>query len=120
MSKEIDLQALQEKAEGSEHKEAFLVLEKSKHYRIGVGVRLPSSNHPSFFIEILVYLCLNASQVDLSLLEKKVNFLKELQGRTYVLICQQDGSICSELIISPKNLATEYETINSIVERIFS
>jgi hypothetical protein len=120
VSQEIDIQALLEKAEDSEYKEAFLVLEKSTHYRIGAGVRLQSSNHPSFFIEVLIYLCPNSSQVDLSLFEKKLNFLKELQGRTYVLMCQPDNSICSEFILSPKNLVTEYETINLIAQKIFS
>ncbi|MFX0198402.1 MAG: hypothetical protein ACFFCW_19965 [Candidatus Hodarchaeota archaeon] len=74
MSKEIDITALQQKADGSEYKESFIVLEKSKNYRVGVSVRFLSPNQPYFFIEVLVYLCHNSSQVDLSLLEKKVTF----------------------------------------------
>lgn len=117
---QINVPLLLETAQSSPHKEAYIVLETSPSYRIGVGVRLPSSNHPSFFIEVIIQLCLNSSQVDLSLLEKKMTFLKELEKRNYFLTCQDDHSIWGEITISPKNLATEYETINSIVKRIFS
>jgi len=118
--KQIDVHALQETAKRSEHKEAYNVLEKSKNYRIGAGARLPVPDHPSFFLEILVYLCQDSSQVDLSLLEKNITFIKELQGRGYILCCQNDSSISCEITVPVKNLLTEYETIKSIIEQIFS
>ncbi|MFQ5821683.1 MAG: hypothetical protein ACE5I5_16990 [Candidatus Heimdallarchaeota archaeon] len=117
---QIDVQALQETAKRSEHKEAYKVLEKSKNYRIGVGVRLRSPNQPSFFLEVLVYLCTDDTQVDLPLLEKKLNFLKELQGRKYFLSCQNDSSIFGEITIPVVNLEVEYETIELIGKRMFS
>lgn len=119
-TKRINVQALQEAAKNSEHKESYLVLEKNRNYRLGVGVRLPSPNHPSFFLEVLVYLCSDDSQVDLLLLERKLSFLRELQEREYVLSCQNDSSIFGEITIPAENLETEYETIESIGQRLFS
>ena len=116
----IDVQALQEKAKNSEHKESYIVLERSSNYRIGVGVRLASSGQPSFFLEAVIYLCHDASGVDLPLLEKKVMLLRELQARGYSLSCQDDSSILCETTVPPQNLVAEYRTIGSITKRIFA
>ena len=114
----IDVQALQENAKNSEHKESYRVLERSRNYRIGVGARLTSSSQPSFFLETLIYLCPNSSRVDLPLFEKNLMFLRELQARGYSLNCQ-DSCISCETTVPPQNLATEYGTIKSITKRIF-
>jgi len=115
--KTVDIQALRKEADSSEHKEAYKVLEKSKNYRIGVGVRLESTNQPSFFLEVLVYLCPNSPQVDISLLQKNVMFLRELQARGYSLVCQDDNCISCETTVSLQNLASEYETVKMVMER---
>ena len=114
------MQALQEAAENSEHKESYLVLAKNRNYRLGVGVRLPSPTQSSFFLEVLVHLCSNDSQVDLVLLEKKLSLLRELQERKYVLNCQNDSSIFSEITVPAETLEAEYGTIESIAKRTFS
>jgi len=118
-TKLIDIKALLEEAKNSQHKESYRVLERSWNHRIGLGVRLESSGQPSFFIEALIYLCPNPSKIDLSLLEKNLMFLKELQVRGYSLSCQDDKCIACETIVAPQNLAAEYETILSITKRIF-
>ncbi len=115
----IDVQALQREAKNSEHKESYRVLERSRNYRIGVGARLASSGRPSFFLEVLIYLCPNSSRADISLLEKDLMFLRELQARGYSLSCQNDSCIFCETTVPPQNLATEYGTINLIAKRIF-
>jgi len=115
----IDVKALLEEAKNSEHKESYRILERNPKYRIGIGIRLESSGQPSFFIETLVYLCPNPSKIDLSLLEKTVILLKELQARGYSLSCQDDHCILCETTVPPQNLAAEYETIKSITKRLF-
>lgn len=119
-TRRINVQALQEAAENSEHKESYLVLAKNRNYRLGVGVRLPSPTQSSFFLEVLVHLCSNDSQVDLVLLEKKLSLLRELQERKYVLNCQNDSSIFSEITVPAETLEAEYGTIESIAKRTFS
>jgi len=115
----IDVKALLEEAKNSEHKESYRILERNPKYRIGIGIRLESSGQPSFFIETLVYLCPNPSRIDLSLLEKTLILLKELQARGYSLSCQDDHCISCETTVPPQNLAAEYETIKSITKSIF-
>ncbi len=115
----IDVQALEREAKNSEHKESYRVIEKSRSYRIGVGVRLASSGQPSFFLEALVYVCPNSPSVDISLLEKNLMLLKELQARGYSMSCQDDSCISCETTVPPQNLAAELETIKSTIGRIF-
>ena len=118
-TKLIDIKVLLEKAKNSEHKESYRVLERSRNYRIGIGARLEPPDQPSFFFEILVYLCPQSSKFDLQVLEKNLVFLKELQAREYSLSCQDDKCITCETTVPPQNLAAEYETIKSIIKRIF-
>lgn len=115
-TKLIDVQALLEDAKSSEHKESFRVLERSRDHRIGVGARLTSSNLPSYFLEVLIYLCPSSSSVNLLSLEKKLILLKELQARGYSLNCQ-DNCISCEANVPSKNLVPEHETIKSIMKR---
>jgi hypothetical protein len=117
--KPLDVKALLEQAKTSEHKEACRILERSHNYRIGAGARLTSPDQMSFYIEILVYLCTDSSQVDLEILEKSVACLKELQRRNYSLDCQDSNCISCEVIVPPQNLAVEYETAKSIMNAIF-
>ena len=119
MNKTIDIQALQKDAENSEHGEAYRVLDKSSNYRIGVGARLTPSGQPSLFFEVVVQSCLESSEVDLQLLEKSLAFLKELKARGYSLNCEGDGSISCEVTVSPRNIASEYETIRLTIKNIF-
>jgi len=118
-TKLIDVHALQEEARNSEHKESYRILERNPKYRIGIGARQVSSSQPIFFIEVLVNMCPNHSQVDLFLLEKELLFLKEVQSRGYSLSCQGDSYVACEISITPQNLATEYDAMKQIVKRTF-
>lgn len=118
-TKTIDIQDLQKDAENSEHGEAYRVLDKSSNYRIGAGARLTPSGQPSFFFEVVVQSCLESSEVDLQLLEKKLVFLKKLKARGYSLNCEGDGSISCEVTVSSQNVASEYEAIRLTIKDIF-
>jgi len=114
-----DIQTLAKEAKNSEHKEAYKVLSKDGNCRIGIGARLAPSGQLSFFIEVLVYLFTEPSEIDLPLLETKLEFLRELEKRGYSLACQDESCISCEITIAPRNLASEYETIRSeICKRI--
>ncbi len=115
----IDAYTLLAEAKNLEHKEAYRVQERSRNYRIGVGARLTSSGQPSFFLEALIYLCPNSPTADLTLLEKDLMFMRDLQERGYSLSCQDGSYISCEITVPPQNLATELETIKSTTGRIF-
>jgi hypothetical protein len=98
-NEQLDAKALLEEAKASEHGEAYRTLDKNPNFRIGVGVRLTPPNKPSFFVEILIYLCPSFRNADLDVLEKSLTCLKELKARNYALTCQ-DGNChgaCCEL-----------------------
>jgi hypothetical protein len=116
----IDIQALWKEAENSEHKESYRILERSHDYRIGVAARLEPPHGPSLFLEVLIYLCPNYSEVDVPLLEKNLMFLKELEARGYHLNCQDDTCVSCESAVSPRNFAEEYETVKAMIKRILS
>ena len=115
---QIDFQDLQEEAERSEHKEAFRVLERRNDYRMGVGARLETPHHPSFFVEVLVNICQRSSKVDLVVLQEKLELLKELQARGYSMSCQDYSCISCETTVSSDNIASEYEFLKSIAKRL--
>jgi hypothetical protein len=112
----MDTDALVKEAKSSEHKEAYRLLERDHTFRIGVGARVDSSAAPSFFIEIIISLCPNSSEVDIQNLEKILLFLKAFQARGYSLIYQDGKCISCERSLSAKSLHTEYETIKSLIE----
>ena len=115
----LDTAALLKEAEASEHKEAYRTLERNPNYRIGVGVRLTPSNLPTFFVEILIYLCPSFSNADLDALEKSLTCLKELKTRNYTLTCQDGNCISCEAAV-PKRLAEEYANVKALMKNSFS
>jgi len=119
-NQKINTEDLLKAAEASEHKEAYRALDKNPRFRIGIGVRLTSLVTPSFFIEILLYLCPNSSNVDLTALEKNLSCLKTLQARNYVLNCQDDHCVSCEKTIRAQNLTEEYAAVKALIEAIFS
>lgn len=82
-------------------------------------VILPFFYHISFFLEIFIYLCPNSSQVDVSLFEKNVVFLKELNERGYSLCYQSECNICGEITLAADNLDIENDSIKSIIDQVF-
>jgi hypothetical protein len=119
-SKQLDAKALLEDAKASEHGEACRTLDKNLNFRIGIGVRLTSPSAPSFFVEILIYLCPSLGTVDLEALEKSLTCLKELQARNYSLIGQDDNCISCETTTPAQNLAEEYAAVKSLLKAILS
>jgi hypothetical protein len=119
-SKPLDAKALLEDAKASEHREAYRTLDKNLNFRIGIGVRLTSPSAPSFFVEILIYLCPSLSTVDLQALEKSLTCLKELQARNYSLVAQDDNCISCEKTTPAQNLAEEYAAIKSLLKTILT
>jgi hypothetical protein len=115
-SKPIDADALIKEARTSEHKEAYKLLERNHTFRIGVGARVDLSDAPSFFIEIIISLCSNSSEVDLQNLEKILLCLRALQAREYSMVYQDGNCISCERSLSAQSLPAEYEAIKSLVE----
>jgi hypothetical protein len=119
-SRPLDIKALLEEAKVSEHKEAYKTLDRNPNYRIGFGVRLtPPNALPSFFVEILIYFCPSRSNANLTVLEKSLTCLKELQARNYVLTCQDGNCISCETAVSAQNLVEEYAAVKSLVKANF-
>jgi len=118
-TKSIDATALQNEAKKSEHRESYMLLERKRNYRAGVGAEIAPSGQPTFFFEILVNLCSDFSMVDLSLLERSLVFLKDLKARGYSMSCQDDNFVSCQKAVTSENLAGEYKTIRSMTKRIF-
>ncbi len=112
----LNPEALVEEAKASKHGEAYKTLDSRLSYRIGVGVRLRSSENYSFFIEILVYLCPASGNLDLETLEKCLACLKELEKRGYSLTCQDGECVSCETTVPAERLAEEYAVSKSLIE----
>jgi hypothetical protein len=115
----FDAAALLEEAEASEHKEAYRTLERNTNYRIGAGVRLTPPNPPTFFVEILIYLCPSFSNANLDALEKSLKCLKELKASDYALTCQDGNCISCEVVIPASRLMEEYANVKALMKNSF-
>ena len=118
-TKPLDAAALLEAAKTSEHGEAYRTLDKNQNFRIGVGVRLAPSNPPSFFVEILIYLCPSFRNADLTVLEKSLTCLKELKAKNYTLTCQDGNCVSCEATVSSARLAGEYGKVKALMNASF-
>jgi hypothetical protein len=117
--KQIDPTMLLEKAKESEYKESYMLLEGTKNYRVGVGAEITPSNNPSFFFEVIVYLCSESDEVDLSILERGLMFLKELEARGFLLSCEDSNCITCQRMVTQEEMAVEYEDIELLIRRTF-
>lgn len=115
-NKPINLEALIKEAKTCKEKEAYIQLEKTAIYRIGVGARADSSDSPSFFLELVLKLSQENSELDLPRLEKNLAFLKTLQTRGYAITYQDNNSVLCEIKSSNQEIYLEYTTVKTLAE----
>lgn len=113
----IDAEALLKEAKESAQGESYAILEKGHNYRLGVGVRIDPSGKPSFFLEVLTYIC--TSPFDIHDLEMRLTFIKELGAMGYTLDCQDGNCISAEATITRRNLESERRAVKAVMERVF-
>lgn len=118
-NRQVNTKNLLKHAKASQHKEAYRTLDKTPNYRIGIGARLNTPDAPSFFIEILLYLCPNPTKVDLVAMEQGLIALKDLQTRSYTLTNQDDHCISCEATLDAQKLFTEYAAIKVMLEKTY-
>lgn len=58
--------------------------------------------------------------VDLTLLEKDLKILKELQARGYEINCDDDACVSAELTVLPQRLEGEYNEIREMIDAIMA
>jgi hypothetical protein len=109
-SNRIDIASLVKTAKNSEQKESYIVVEKTKHYRIGAGVRISASS-PSFFLEVIIHRS--------ATIIKHILFIKALQERGYLVSCQEETCTVLELILPPDSLISEVVYLKTMFKNTF-
>ncbi len=104
----MDARAIEESARASDTGEHFQELDRGTSFRIGVGARMNPSERPAFFIEVIVNPCPGPG-VDLSVMERNLSVLMELEARGYTMRLEDDGSIVCEVIVQPDEVEEEAE-----------
>jgi hypothetical protein len=116
LAKQIDTAALSQQATSSIAKEAYLQLEKTQAYRIGVGARATLPTNSSFFVEINFSLSSEDGKVDLQRLENILACLKALEARGYTLTYDDSNCISCETKENVLNPNEEYREIKVLIE----
>jgi hypothetical protein len=111
----INIKQLQQIAEDSTNSETYQPLDKTKHYRIGVGARA-TSPPPSFFIEVIINLSDESKRVDLPRLKKALVFLRMLDERGYSLFYESDNCISCETKTDSAKINQEYIAVKTLIE----
>ena len=112
----MDARAIEDTARASDTGEHFQELDKKPSFRIGVGARVRPPERPAFFIEVIVNPC-PGPDVDLSLMEKNLSILKDLETRGYTMRCEDDGSIVCELLARPDEVEEEVDWVTECLGR---
>ncbi len=101
----------------SKDKEAFRQLDRTRGYRIGIGVRQEATGEPRFYVEVLLDLSGKIDAVDLPRLENVMRLLRSLQARGYSL-SYLDGTTCifCEVTLPYTKLSSEYTFLKSLME----
>ncbi|MCJ7560283.1 hypothetical protein MUO79_06655 [Candidatus Bathyarchaeota archaeon] len=115
----IDVNKLISEASSSEHKESYQTLDRDANFRIGVGARTVPQNNPSFFVEILIRLSSDSSELDLDVLEKCLVVLKAFRARGFKEVFQDDNCVSCEAQVSSADLLKEYEMAKTVVRSVF-
>lgn len=113
-SNHLDVHSLLKEAQSSEHKESYRVLEKTKNYRIGVGVRT-SAESPSFFLEVIIYRHSTKEHSTLSDIAQQLPLLKNLQERGYLVSCQDEICTVLEMLVPQDSLSTELSYLKATI-----
>jgi hypothetical protein len=108
--RQIDARAMEDSARASDTGEHFQEMDKGASFRIGVGARICSPERTTFFIEVIVTPCPGPG-VDLSVMEKNLDVLKELETRGYSMRLEDDGSIVCEVRVQPDEAEAEVDRV---------
>ena len=98
----------------SRYKESYRVIKKCDDYRLGIGARLDGEKDPSYYIEVIIYIC-NSRDLDPSKLVSKARGIVEMEKRGYILGCQGDDSVLIEKELEAGCIVSEICKIKSIL-----
>jgi hypothetical protein len=93
-------------------------LEKTKDYRIGVGVRT-SAKSSSFFLEVIIYRYSIKELSTMSDIAYQLPLLKNLQKRGYLVSCQDEICTVLEMLVPQDSLPNELSYLKTTIYKIF-
>jgi hypothetical protein len=114
---QLDTGKLARHAQSSIEKEAYVQLEKTGMYRIGVGARANQSNASTFFVEVLINLSAENKEVDLQQMEDIVACLKALKLRGYSLTYEDGNCISCETKTAVEDPSQEYRIVKTLMQK---
>jgi len=118
MSAEINIESMKEKAKASDYNETYHIIEQNGDFRIGTGVRMKEPEESDFFIEVVIILCDDGEDVDLSILKDKIDVIDELMDSGYEAKCDDDNSITCEKKIKGSNFEDEFLGLKKILKNL--
>jgi hypothetical protein len=115
---QIDYRSLIQEARSSEQKESYRVVEKTKQYRVGIGVRISASS-PSFFLEVIVHPLSTNKDTPNSKFTQHLVLLKTLQKQGYSIICQEETCTVLEKISPKESISIELMNLKTTLYKTF-
>ena len=112
-----DIEGLEEQARNSEHDESYYTIERSEHFKVGTGVRV-DKKHTTHFMEVIIQLCSEGCTVDMELLDRKMEVIKEFSNSDYYLKCEDDSSVCCEKEIGKEEFERELSYVKEQLNKV--
>ncbi len=112
----IDLTRLEKKTEETCHKESIMAVEKYLGYKIGIGLRINKKKTRRFFVALLVSLGINEDcTIDVNVLNKKVEALRQLDKLGYKLSYGGNGSVYCERMTKKADLEKNISKLQEVL-----
>jgi hypothetical protein len=116
-TEQLDIVTLAMHAQNSVDREAYVQMEKTRMYRIGVGAKANQSDASTFFVEVLINLSAENKEVDLHQMEDIIACLEALKLRGYSLTYEDDNSISCETKTTLEDPSQEYRIVKTLMHK---
>ena len=103
-------------ARTSEDGEAYHIVVRAPHYRIGVGARA-SSDAPSYFVEVVIEVFREDSPPDFAAVRDALSRAEALEARGHDLRWERDGALMGERAVSATDIEREWRTVGEVLAR---
>ena len=111
----INIADLKKAAITSEAGETYIIFEKYPDIEIRTGIKVSEIKQVSFLIEIIITLCNNHQPIDISMIEKQLQFFKIIQRQGYTISCEDNCIIVCEKTVDENNVTKELHQIQQTI-----
>ena len=103
-------------AKTTEAGETYIIFEKYPDIEIRTGIKVSEKKQVSFLIEIIITICNTHQTIDISMIEKQLQFLKIIKRQGYTISCEDNCIIVCEKTVDEDKVTKELHQIKQNIK----